>query len=137
MRTLGTQLRLRRLIRVHSEYLGRLRGEPGNRDLVRAAVVRLRALLDDVRGSWAQEAGLASSIDESELDALRRHVTRTLAAAEAAVAEMDRPNPDFAWLGGQFRESAAPLLFFLRGLEDMPEHQIHEYLAPIPLGRTA
>lgn len=122
---------------MHSEYLGRLRDEPGNRDLTRSAVVRLRSLLDDVRESWAQETNRTGSIEAGDLDALRRHVTRTLAAAEAAVAAMDRPNPDLGWLAGQFRDAAAPLLFFLRGLEDVPEQQLHEYLAPIPLGRTA
>ena len=137
MRTLGTQLRLRRLIRVHTEYLARFAAEPGNRDLIRSGILRMRSLLDDVRGAWVQEANSASSIDATELDALKRHLTRSLASAEAALAEMERPNADLGWLAGQFREAAAPLLFFLRGLEDMPEQQIREYLAPIPLRRTA
>lgn len=137
MRTLGTQLRLRRLIRCHSEYLGRFASEPGNRDLVHTGVQRLRSLLADVRGAWALEARSGTAIEASELDALRKHVNRALAAAEAAVVEMERPNCDLGWLAGRFRESAAPLLFFLRGLEDMPEQQIHEYLAPAPLRQTA
>ena len=134
MRTLATQLRLRRLLRSHSEYMSRLALEPGNSELARFASRRLRDMLGEVRTAWANDS---AGGDERDLEALRRHVSRTLATAEASLAELQRPNTDWDWLAAQFRESAAPLLFFLRGLEEVPDILVHEWLSPAPLQRTA
>lgn len=131
MRTLQTQLRLRRLLRSHAEYLERLRAEPADAELARAAAARLRQLIEDVRGAWLAESAGGGP------EPLRRHVSRTLTALESAAAELRRPNTDLEWLGERFRESAAPLLFFLRGLEDAPDDQLRAWLAPQPLSRSA
>ena len=134
MRTLATQLRLRRLLRAHADYMSRLEAEPGNPELARIESKRLRDMLGEVRAAWAIDSATG---DERDLEALRRHVSRTLATAEASLAELQRPNTDWDWLAGQFRESAAPLLFFLRGLEEVPDVLVHEWLSPAPLQRTA
>lgn len=131
MRTLQTQLRLRRLLRSHSEYLDRLRSDPADADLGRTAAARLAQLIGDVRTAWQTESAGGGP------EPLRRHVSRTLSALESAAAELRRPNTDLVWLGDRFRESAAPLLFFLRGLEDAPEDQLYAWVAPRPLSRSA
>jgi len=131
MRTLQTQLRLRRLLRSHSEYLERLRAEPADPELARTAAARLGQLIGDVRTAWLAESAGGGP------EPLRRHVSRTLSALESAAAELRRPNTDLEWLGERFRESAAPLMFFLRGLEDAPEEQLNAWLAPQPLSRSA
>ena len=120
MRTLQTQVRLRRLLRVQAEYERRLVEEAGGRQLAEAASGRLLQLLRDVRASWAQEsAGL-------ELPGLRGHVTRSLATMEAAAAGLARPGADVGSLGERFREVGLPLVFFLRGMEDADEAALIE-----------
>ena len=52
MRTLATQVRLRRLIRVHGEYTERLAATPADGELAQLARGRLLQLADDVRRSW-------------------------------------------------------------------------------------
>jgi hypothetical protein len=116
MRTLGTQVRLRRLLRVHSELSARLIAEPENRELAGATVARLLAICADVRDLWARES--LGAPGSSELAAVRRQVTRSLAAIEAAVAELKAPGADPARLSGEFQDAAVPLVYLLRGLED-------------------
>src|SRR5260370_1288554 len=57
MRTLSTQVKLRRLIRSTSEAFSRLRWEPAERRIAGSIVDRLLALAAEVRESWAREAG--------------------------------------------------------------------------------
>ena len=52
MRTLGIQVRLRRLVRAQAEAAERLAAEPQNRELASAAVARLLAICAGVRQAW-------------------------------------------------------------------------------------
>jgi hypothetical protein len=116
MRTLGTQVRLRRLLRVQAEQAARLLAEPENRELAAAVVARLLSICADVRELWARESAGAPVSDD--LGAIRRQVTRSLTAVEVAVAELESPGADVARLSGEFQDAAVPLLYLLRGLED-------------------
>ncbi|HKF79130.1 MAG TPA: hypothetical protein VKF59_23505 [Candidatus Dormibacteraeota bacterium] len=112
MRTLTTQMRLRRLLRAQAEYQQRLRGEGPVSTLAAAGSGRLLHLLADVRAAWGREGeGLA-------VPDLRAHVSRSLAAMGAAAAAMAVPGADLARLDAEFRDVGLPLLFFLRGLDD-------------------
>jgi hypothetical protein len=113
MRTLGTQVRLRRLIRVHGELVARLLAEPENRELAAASVSRLLTICRDVRELWSSE-----SAPGPEDAAVRRHVTRALTAVEVAIAELEAPGADVARLAAEFQDAAVPLVYMLRGLED-------------------
>ena len=124
MRTLQTQMRLRRLLRVQADYQRRLLEEDGRGQLAQAASARLLQLLRDVRAGWAKEtAGV-------ELAGLRGHVSRSLSAMEAAAAGLARPGADVISLGERFREAGVPLVFFLRGLDDSGEPVLTELAGP-------
>src|SRR6266849_6037903 len=56
MRTLQSQVKLRRLIRSTSEAITRLRWEPSERAMAGSIVGRLLEMAAEVRESWAQEA---------------------------------------------------------------------------------
>src|SRR5437667_11202684 len=74
MRTLATQVRLRRLIRVHGEYTERLAAAPSDGELARLARARLVQLADDVRRAWLADLAAAEPAPEQSL--LDRHVAR-------------------------------------------------------------
>jgi hypothetical protein len=112
MRTLATQMRLRRLLRVQAEYQQRLLTEGPAGPLGAAASTRLLQLLQDVRATWARES---QGVD---LAGLRSHVQRSLAAMEAAAAALAHPGADVSRLGADLRDAGVPLVFFLRGLDD-------------------
>jgi hypothetical protein len=118
MRTLASQMRLRRPIRVHGEYVGRLAAAPADGELAQAAKARLLALSHDVRAAWRSD--LAAAGAGSGAAVLDRHVERTLRAVESVVAELARPAADRRWLHERFQDAALPLLMFLRGLEEAP-----------------
>jgi hypothetical protein len=128
MRTLQTQMRLRRALRTQAEYQRRLGTEGMAEELRRAASARLLQLLRDTRAAWAQESAGAA------LGGLRTHVNRSLSAMEAAAAALERPGgePDFQ----PFRDSGVPLVFFLRGLDDSSEPVLAE-LTGAALQRSA
>jgi hypothetical protein len=130
MRTLQTQMRVRRALRVEAEYQRRLAAEGWNADLARAAAARLLHVLQDVRVAWNQESSAA------DLSGLRSHVSRWLAAMEAAAAGLERPGADLMDLSAQFRDAGVPLVFFLRGLDDSSEPVLAE-LAGGVLQRSA
>ncbi|HEX6348683.1 MAG TPA: hypothetical protein VF160_04755 [Candidatus Dormibacteraeota bacterium] len=120
MRTLTTQMRLRRLIRLEAEYLERLAAEPADGELALAARARLAQLVADVRGSWRDDlAGGRPALDGGAA-VLDRHVERTLRVLESVVAELARPAADRSWLHQRFQDAALPLSLFLRGLEEAP-----------------
>ena len=130
MRTLATQMRLRRLLRTQAEYQRRLVGEALPGPLAAAAAARLLQLLSEVRATWEREAqGL-------DVPGLRSHVSRSLAAMQAAAAGLDRPAADAERLGAELREVGVPLVFFLRGLDDSEAPVLAE-LAGRELSRTA
>lgn len=142
MRTLQSQMRLRRLLRVHAELSSRLVAEPGDVLLAGAARDRLLRLTADLRSAWTYESaqdappGSGSQSSPGPPEALRRHVSRALAAIEAAVAAIDRPGADQQRRAAEFEESALPLMFCLRGLEQVPEAQLTALLTP-DLARSA
>ena len=134
MRTLATEVQLRRLLRTHAEFINRLEtaSEP---ELPAVARARLTNMIGALRQAW--ERDLAAQTAPPEAPALRRHVARALTQMEGAVAVLDRPGVDLGYLSQAFRETALPLVFFLRGLEDVPERDIRAVLSSPPLSRTA
>jgi hypothetical protein len=135
MRALGTQLRLRRLLRAYGDYLERLSAGPEDRHLRAAARLRLLEMLQGLRETWRAEA--AESLGGRELAGLRRHVSRSLSAMEAALAGLEQPGTSPERRSLEFQEAALPLVFFLRGLEELPERQVLEWLRPRPLQESA
>lgn len=129
MRTLATQMRLRRLLRTQVEYAERLI-RPGQTDLPAAVAARLVQLVQEVRSTWERESG------GMELGGLRGHVQRSLAAMEGAAAGMGKPGADLGRLGAEVRDVGLPLVFFLRGLDESQDPVLAE-LAGQPLRRTA
>ena len=130
MRTLGTQVRLRRLLRQHGEAVDRLRATPGDLEVASAARRRLLDLVSDVRSAWVADV---AAVTVAELPVFDSHMRRSLRALEASVAEYDRAPSDerLRWLAGQFHATAVPLLLFLRGLEETPEDLLEGWLAPV------
>ncbi len=135
MRTLATQVRLKRAIRLHTEIAARLAGEGPDLLLAAVASARLLDVLGGVRAAWTADLGQAGS--PAEMAALRRHVGRALSALEAAAAGLERPGAELAALVTEFREAAVPLVFFLRGLEETGDESLLAFLAPRPLRRSA
>jgi len=127
MRTLATQMRLRRTLRVQAEYQRRLARE-GPASLPQAASTRLLQLLREVRAGWDGEAQPPAPV--------RAFVSRSLAAMEAAAAAMARPGADLADLGSEFRETGMALVLFLRGLDEAPLAVLAELVGE-PLTRSA
>lgn len=132
MRTLATQMRLRRLLRAQAEYQQRLLTEGPVGPLAAAASARLLQLLRDVRTTWARES---QGVD---LAGLRTHVQRSLAAMEAAAAALAQPGADVARLGADLRDVGVPLVFFLRGVDDSEAPVLAELAGrPAALPRSA
>lgn len=133
MRTLGTQVRLRRLLRHHGEALERLRdaGGGGDREAALASQRRLTELVADVRSAWSSD--LAVTPASRELTVFDGYVRRSLKALDATTAEYSRgPSGErLRWLAAQFHGTAVPLLLFLRGLEDTPAELLDGWLAPV------
>jgi len=130
MRSLQTQVRLRRLLRVYNDYAERLVYSPADTSLAEAARNRLFELAASLHESWAQDSASVS------LPAIRRHVTRTLAAVDQAVAGLGRHSADPRVLAGELQEAALPLLLMLRGMEDVADRQLLDWLGGT-LAKTA
>ena len=118
MRTLATQVKLRRLIRAFAEARARLLVEPPDPRLVGALVDRLQELSAEVRESWRRE----SLIRPLEA-ALELHVADSLRTAELAIAGLRQAGADLELLRGDFESAALPLEVFLRGLDSEPALQ--------------
>jgi hypothetical protein len=118
MRTLSTQVKLRRLVRTFGEVVERLESEPRERRLVGPLVDRLLELSADVSDSWGQEA--ASGRLEPVLG---RYVAEALRTADLAVAGLRQAGADLELLRGDFEAAALPLEVFLRGLDAEPALQ--------------
>ena len=118
MRTLATQVKLRRLIRAFGEARFRLMSEPTDRRIVGSIVDRLLELAGDLRESWRRENALRP------LEApLERYVKESLRTVELAVAGLRQAGADLELLGGDFESAALPLEVFLRGLDAEPALQ--------------
>ena len=122
MRTLATQVRLRRLVRAFGEAQSRLASEPADRRLVNALVDRLEELAGEVRESWRQERRQDSALRPLE-PPLDRYVIDALRTAELAVAGLRQAGADLELLRGDFEVAALPLEIFLRGLDAEPALQ--------------
>src|SRR5438105_13823737 len=118
MRTLATQVKLRRLIRTFAESSARLESERGDRRLVGALVDRLLELAGDVQDAWRQE----SRIDRLE-PVLAAYMAEALRTAELAVAGLRQAGADHELLRADFEGAALPLEIFLRGLDAEPALQ--------------
>ena len=118
MRTLSTQVRLRRLIRAFSEAVSRLRSEPG--ELVRAGSVvsRLQELAEGVREAWEHENAMTPLAPS-----LERYVEDALRTMELAVAGLQQEGADLGLLRSDFEVAALPLEVFMRGLDAEPALQ--------------
>jgi hypothetical protein len=130
MRTLTTQMRLRRLLRTQADYHRRLLGDGTAGALASAASARLLELLRDVRSAWASESG------ELVVTGLQGYVTRSLAVMAASSAGIARPGADLARLSAEFRDAGLPLVFFLRGLDDSDAPVVAELTGHV-LARSA
>ncbi len=118
MRTLSTQVRLRRLIRAFSDGVDRLLAEPGDRQLASVVVVRLQELTEGVRESWSRESGFGRS--ETPVERFADHSLRTI---ELAIAGLSQAGADLRLLQEDFEDAALPLELFLRGLDVQPALQ--------------
>jgi hypothetical protein len=118
MRTLGTQVRLRRLIRGFTEAVDRLLSEPTEGRLADSVAARLQELVGQVRESWARErhsGSLSGSID--------RYVQDSLRTMEFAIAGLPQRGADLELLRQDFEVAALPLEIFMRGLDAEPALQ--------------
>lgn len=118
MRTLATQVRLRRLDRAFSEALDRLLSEPAEREMVGLISAKLLELASDVRDSWRRES--AQTMPAAALDA---YVKEALRSAEFAIAALPQTGADLELLGRDFENAVLPLEVFLRGLDAEPALQ--------------
>jgi hypothetical protein len=115
MRTLATQVRLRRLDRAFSEALDRLLSEPAEREMVGLISAKLLELAADVREAWRRE-----STASRPAEALDAYVKEALRTAEFAIAAMPQSGADLELLGRDFEGAVLPLEVFLRGLDSEP-----------------
>jgi hypothetical protein len=112
MRTLGTQVRLRRLDRAFSEALDRLLSEPAEREMAGLISAKLLELAGDVRDVWKRESAQARPAE-----ALDGYVKEALRTAEFAIAALPQTGADLELLGRDFEGAVLPLEVFLRGLD--------------------
>jgi hypothetical protein len=131
MRSLQTQVRLRRLLRVYTEYSERLANSPGDSRLASAARTKLSELAGQVHEAWAEDSTTVA------VPAIRRHVTRTLSAVDRAIASLGRPSTNPRRLAEDLQEAALPLLLMLRGMEDVADRQVLDWLGLSALAKTA
>ncbi|MDQ6692557.1 MAG: hypothetical protein M3Z13_07300 [Candidatus Dormibacteraeota bacterium] len=131
MRTLQTQVRLRRLLRVYSEYSDRVAYGPGDVRLAEAARAKLFELAGHVHEAWSADSSTVA------IPAIRRHVAFTLAGMDEAIASLGRRNTDPIRLADQLKDAAVPLLLMLRGMEDIADGQVLDWLGTRDLAKTA
>src|SRR2546429_9313730 len=103
MRTLATQVKLRRLIRYFAESSARLDIEPGDRRLVGALVDRLLELTGDVQEAWRQESRLGRLEP-----ALAAYLAEALRTAELAIVGLRQAGPYGEPLRGDFDAAPPP-----------------------------
>ena len=115
MRTLSTQVRLRRLIRAFEESVERLRSEPMD---PAGPVARLQELAGGVRDAWNRE--VAQNEPEG---AVARFADQALRTAELAIAGLGQRGADLDLLEQDFEDAALPLELVLRGLDAQPALQ--------------
>ena len=118
MRTLSTQVRLRRLIRSFDEAVARLLSDPHERAAAGSVASRLLELATAVREAWRREnaaAPLPRALERYVLDAMR--------TIDLAIAGVQQSGADLELLRQDFEEAALPLEIFMRGLDAEPALQ--------------
>ena len=118
MRTLSTQVRLRRLTRAFDEAINRLLSDPHERQMAGSVVARLLELAAEVREAWRRE-NAASPLPRS----LERYVREALRTIDLAIAGLQQAGADLELLRGDFEQAALPLEVFMRGLDAEPALQ--------------
>jgi hypothetical protein len=118
MRTLNTQVRLRRLIRAFDESWTRLVSEPLGLDRAGSVASRLQALADLVGEAWQRETQL-----NAPAAALEVYVEAALRSISLAITGLDQRGADLTLLRQDFEAAALPLEYFLRGLDVEPALQ--------------
>ena len=118
MRTLATQVKLRRLVRAFSEAQVRLASEPLARGLAGSLIDRLQELSGELRESWRRE-----SMTRPLEPALDRYVKESLRWVDLAIAGLRQAGADLELLRSDFEGAALPLEVFLRGLDAEPALQ--------------
>ena len=118
MRTLSTQVRLRRLIRSFDEAVTRLLSDPHERSAAGWVAARLLELATAVREAWRRE-NAAAALPE----ALDRYVRDALRTIDLAIAGVRQAGADLELLRQDFEEAALPLEIFMRGLDAEPALQ--------------
>jgi len=118
MRTLSTQVKLRRLIRLFGEGVDRLASEPAERQMAAAVADRLQELATQVREAWEREV-FAGALPAP----LGRYARDQLRTVELAIAGLSQTGADLELLRRDFEGAALPLEVFLRGLDTAPALQ--------------
>jgi hypothetical protein len=118
MRTLSTQVRLRRLIRSFDEAVTRLLADPHERQAAGTVAARLLELATGVRESWRRE-NAAGQLPRS----LERFVRDALRTIDLAIAGLQQAGADLELLRQDFEGAALPLEIFMRGLDAEPALQ--------------
>jgi hypothetical protein len=118
MRTLSTQVRLRRLIRSFDEAVNRLLSERQERQVAASVVARLQELAAQAREAWRRE-NASNPLPRP----LERYVRETLRTIELAIAGLQQAGADLELLRSDFAEAALPLEVFMRGLDAEPALQ--------------
>ena len=122
MRTLSTQVRLRRLIRSFDEAVNRLLSEPKEplerRQVAASLVSRLQELAAQAHEAWRRE-NAANPLPRP----LERYVREALRTIELAIAGLQQAGADLELLRSDFEEAALPLEVFMRGLDAEPALQ--------------
>jgi hypothetical protein len=118
MRTLATQVKLRRLIRTFAESADRLASDPFQRRMAGSIVDRLLGLAGEVRDSWVREC-----LATPQAPALDGYVKDSLRMSELAIAGLQQAGADLELLRSDFESAALPLEVFLRGLDLEPALQ--------------
>src|SRR5579859_5551384 len=112
MRTLATQVKLRRLVRTFAESAERLDSDPLQRRMAGSIVDRLMGMAGEVRESWIRE-----SLATPPAAALDGYVKDSLRTAELAIVGLQQAGADLELLRSDFESAALPLEVFLRGLD--------------------
>ncbi len=115
MRTLITQVKLRRLVRAFADSTGRLASEPAERRLAGSVADRLGELAEDVRAAWGRES-LAGGLEP----ALAGYAADSLRGIQLAIAGLQQEGADLELLSDDFAAAALPFEVFLRGLDAEP-----------------
>ena len=118
MRTLSTQVRLRRLVRTFGESVDRLRSGPPERGRAASVSERLIELAREVREAWRRE-----SVGSRPGGPLDRYVGDALRTMELAIVGLQQTGADLELLRQDFELAAVPLEVFMRGLDVEPALQ--------------